>query len=58
MLEINQIISQLKSLRENSSSHHDKNEPGDIWDKDCKALDYAIQAVIGNIHNKEDNHNV
>lgn len=46
MLEINQIISQLKSLRENSSSQHDIEEPGDIWDKDCEALDYAIQAVI------------
>lgn len=46
MLNINEIVSQLKSLRRNSSSHHDKNEPGDIWDKDCEALDYAIQAVI------------
>lgn len=44
MLEINEIISQLKSLRENSK--HDIEVPGDIWDKDCEALDYAIQAVI------------
>ena len=22
------------------------NEPGDIWDKDCEALDYAIQGVV------------
>ena len=46
MLNINEIISQLKSLRDNSSSHHDKNDPDDIWDKDCEALDYAIQAVV------------
>lgn len=44
MLNINEIISQLKSLRENSQ--HDIEVPGDIWDKDCEALDYAIQAVI------------
>lgn len=44
MLNINEIISQLESLRE--YSRREKNEPGDIWDKDCEALDYAIQAVI------------
>lgn len=44
MLNINEIISQLESLRENSQ--HETESPGDIWDKDCEALDYAIQAVI------------
>lgn len=46
MLDINQIISQLKSLRDNCASHHDIYEPGDISDKDCEALGYAIQAVL------------
>lgn len=44
MLNINEIISQLESLRENSQ--HETESPGDIWDKDCEALDYAIQAVV------------
>lgn len=44
MLTINEIISQLKSLHENSQ--REIEVPGDIWDKDCEALDYAIQAVI------------
>ena len=44
MLNIKEIISQLKSLHENSQ--REIEVPGDIWDKDCDALDYAILAVI------------
>ena len=40
-----EIISQLESLKENSQSFLEKDEPGSVWADDIKALDEAMDII-------------
>lgn len=43
--EIEGVIAQLESLKDNSKSFADKDEPDSVWYRDIIALDYAIDTI-------------
>lgn len=44
-MELDEVIGQLLSLRENSESFLDKKEPDSPWAKDIEAIDIAIDII-------------
>lgn len=44
-MELNEVVGQLLSLRENSESFLDESEPDSPWAKDIEAIDTAIEII-------------
>ena len=45
-MTLDEVIYQLKSIRENSETFIEKDEPDSVWAKDVEALDEAIMTLL------------